>query len=168
MLLREAMNVGKIGLHAAFRSVEMEPREAKKQLRDEALNYCVVTEAPKTTFGKGANPHSNAPQRYAVGNSNPNLTRGIFAWQCAKHTRANFTVATPTPNPNPTSPSPNQSNQPQPSPLLGKQDDLIISLQLAIIGCQRFFSDAKYRSFRANDYDTPQGLAEGRRPSGVV
>lgn len=53
LLLREAMNVGKIGIHEHFRSVELEPLQARKQLKDEALNYCVVTEAPKTTFGKG-------------------------------------------------------------------------------------------------------------------
>lgn len=52
LLLREALNVGKIGINEHFRSVEMEPREAKKQIKDEALNYCVVTEAAKTTFGK--------------------------------------------------------------------------------------------------------------------
>ena len=52
--------------------------------------------------------------------------------------------------------------------LYGKQDDLIISLQLALIGCQKFYSDSKYRSFRTQDYDTPQGLTNGARPPGVV
>ena len=52
--------------------------------------------------------------------------------------------------------------------LYGRQDDLIIALQLAIIGCQKFFQDPKYRGFRGNDYLTPQGLADHPRPPGVV
>lgn len=47
--------------------------------------------------------------------------------------------------------------------LYGRQDDLIIALQLALIGCSKFWQDPKYRGFRANDYLTPQGLAEGPR-----
>ena len=47
--------------------------------------------------------------------------------------------------------------------ILNRQDDLIIALQLAIIGCSKFWQDPKYRGFRANDYLTPQGLAEGPR-----
>ena len=40
----------------------------------------------------------------------------------------------------------------------GKQDDLCIALQLAMIGQQKFFQDSKYKNFRALDYLTPQGL----------
>ena len=69
--------------------------------------------------------------------------------------------------------------------LYGRQDDLIIALQLALIGATKFWQvrltrglfaifcfdvffvlapqDPKYRGFRANDYLTPQGLAEGPR-----
>lgn len=32
----------------------------------------------------------------------------------------------------------------------------MIALQLAVIGCQRFYSDPKYRSFRAPDYTAGQ------------
>ena len=42
--------------------------------------------------------------------------------------------------------------------LYGKQDDLCIAIQLALIGCQRFFQEPRYRNFRANDYLTPNGL----------
>lgn len=52
LLLREAMNVGRIAIHRMFFSVELELLEAKKRIKDELLNYCVVTEPPKTTFGK--------------------------------------------------------------------------------------------------------------------
>ena len=52
LLLREAMRVGKISLHPNFFSCEMEVQDAKKAIVDELQNFCVVTEAPKTTFGK--------------------------------------------------------------------------------------------------------------------
>jgi len=47
--------------------------------------------------------------------------------------------------------------------LYGRQDDLIIALQLALIGAQKFNQDPKYRAFRSNDYTTPQGLTDGPR-----
>ena len=72
LLLREALTVGKIAFHDQFLSTELNGPEAKKALTDEMLNvcniirthkrstprlfafaqYCVVTEAAKTTFGK--------------------------------------------------------------------------------------------------------------------
>ena len=42
--------------------------------------------------------------------------------------------------------------------LYGKQDDLCIAIQLALIGCQKFFQEPRYRNFRADDYLTPNGL----------
>lgn len=42
--------------------------------------------------------------------------------------------------------------------LYGKQDDLCIAIQLALIGCQRFFQEPRYRNFRADDYLTPNGF----------
>ena len=52
--------------------------------------------------------------------------------------------------------------------LYGKQDDLCIAIQLAMVGCQKFFQDSKYRNFRTDDYLTPQGLSNAPRPAGVV
>lgn len=52
LLLREAMNVGRFAIHRLFFSIELELLEARKRVKDELLNYCVVTEAAKTTFGK--------------------------------------------------------------------------------------------------------------------
>ena len=52
LLLREAMNVGKIALSDCFFSTELGEREARQRLKDELSSYCVVSEAPKTTFGK--------------------------------------------------------------------------------------------------------------------
>ena len=52
LLLREAMNVGRIGLSPFFFSTELQPHEARMRLKDELSSYCVVNEAPKTTFGK--------------------------------------------------------------------------------------------------------------------
>ena len=46
--------------------------------------------------------------------------------------------------------------------LYGRLDDLVIALQLALIGCQKFNQDPKYQP-RAPDYTTPQGLTDGPR-----
>lgn len=43
----------------------------------------------------------------------------------------------------------------------GKQDDLCIALQLASIGCSKFFQDARYRAFRTHDHTAG---AAGLRP----
>ena len=102
LLLREALTVGKIAMAHEFFSNELKHVEAKLRIKDELSSYCVVTEAPKTTFGK---------------------------------VRQTYT-----------------------GKLYGKQDDLCIAIQLALIGQQYFFQSAKYRNFRTLDYLTPNGL----------
>ena len=52
LLLREAMTVGKIALSRQFFSNELGTPAARTRIKDELSSYCVVTEAPKTTFGK--------------------------------------------------------------------------------------------------------------------
>tara|TARA_B110000444_G_scaffold223183_2_gene225622 strand:- start:1468 stop:1839 length:372 start_codon:yes stop_codon:yes gene_type:complete len=52
LLLREALSVGKIAMAHEFFSNELKHVEAKLRIKDELSSYCVVTEAPKTTFGK--------------------------------------------------------------------------------------------------------------------
>jgi len=52
LLLRESMTVGKIALAREFFSNELGAPAAKVRIKDELSSYCVVTEAPKTTFGK--------------------------------------------------------------------------------------------------------------------
>jgi len=52
LLLREALTVGKIAIAHEFFSNELKHVEAKLRIKDELSSYCVVTEAPKTTFGK--------------------------------------------------------------------------------------------------------------------
>ena len=66
--------------------------------------------------------------------------------------------------------APRQPSLLNPPPLLcpGKQDDLCIALQLAIIGAQKFHQDPKYRGFRSHDYATATGLANNPRPRGVA
>jgi hypothetical protein len=81
LLLREAMNVGRIGLSPFFFSTELQPHEARQRIKDELSSYCVINEAPKTTFGKFRKTYTGK--------------------------------------------------------LYGKQDDLAIALQLAMIGCQK-------------------------------
>ena len=52
LLLREAMSVGRIALSECFFSTELGNREARQRIKDELSSFCVVNEAPKTTFGK--------------------------------------------------------------------------------------------------------------------
>ena len=84
------MTVGRICLHERFFSVELELREARKRISDELLNFCIVTEPAKTTFGKMRKTYTGK--------------------------------------------------------LFGKQDDLSIAIQLAIIGQQKFYQDSKASS----------------------
>ena len=99
LLLREALTVGRISFHKHFHSNEMNPGEAKRRVADEMNNYCVVTEAPKTTFGK---------------------------------VRKTYT-----------------------GKLYGRQDDVVIALQLALIGCQKFCT----RHLRTHGTRSPLTLA---------
>ena len=54
LLLREALVVGKIAIAHEFFSNELKLLEARLRIKDELSSYCVVTEPPKTTFGKVA------------------------------------------------------------------------------------------------------------------
>ena len=64
LLLREALTVGKISIAREFFSNELKIVEAKLRIKDELSSYCVVTEPPKTTFGKVArHPHNAACTR---------------------------------------------------------------------------------------------------------
>jgi len=62
LLLREALAIGKIAIAPALVTSEMAHKEAVLRIQDELSSYCVVTEAPKTTFGKvRARPPPPAP-----------------------------------------------------------------------------------------------------------
>ena len=52
LLLRECLTVGKIALSQHFFSNELANKEARLRIKDELSSYCIVTEPPKTTFGK--------------------------------------------------------------------------------------------------------------------
>ena len=108
LLLREALTVGKIAFHQNFLSVELNAPEAKNALKDEMMNYCVVTEAAKTTFGKVNTlftqkpPHdAPCPQHHASANDTPTHTMSasrkapndgsIVTRRCARRTRASCT-----------------------------------------------------------------------------
>tara|TARA_B110001452_G_scaffold254727_1_gene246545 strand:- start:12263 stop:12754 length:492 start_codon:yes stop_codon:yes gene_type:complete len=52
LLVREALTVGKIAFHRNFFSLELGAAGAKRQIKDELLSYCCVTEPAKTMFGK--------------------------------------------------------------------------------------------------------------------
>ena len=46
------MTVGRIAISKLFFSIKLEMNEARQQIASELGTYCVVTEAPKTIFGK--------------------------------------------------------------------------------------------------------------------
>jgi hypothetical protein len=52
--VRDALRVGCIGLSRQFFCNTMEPKEVLKILDDEMRNFCILVEAPKTPFGRGA------------------------------------------------------------------------------------------------------------------
>ena len=85
LLMREALTVGKVAFHPQFFSVEMMPDEAKRRLKDEIANFCVVVEPPKTTFGKARNSAA-FPSLHTV----QCLSSCI---RCAKPTRASCTAS---------------------------------------------------------------------------
>ena len=62
LLMRECLTVGKIALSGHFFSIELADKEARMRIQDELNSYCVVTEPPKTTFGK-VTPHDAAMRR---------------------------------------------------------------------------------------------------------
>lgn len=135
LLVREALSVGKMAIAQAFFSTELAKTEAKMRIRDELSSYCVVTEAPKTTFGKVRSPS-------LLARTHPHRNRHDA------QVRTTYT-----------------------GKLYGKQDDLAIAIQLALIGCQKvipnqtctrsfhqpptepaqFFQEPRYRNFRAED-----------------
>jgi len=59
---REALRVGNLYLSDQFFSVQMEEREALKQIRDELCRFSIIVEPPKTLFGKGAPPPTFEPR----------------------------------------------------------------------------------------------------------
>ena len=50
--LRDALRVGNIFLSDHFFSTQMTVHEARKSIRDELCRYAIITEPPKTMFGK--------------------------------------------------------------------------------------------------------------------
>lgn len=136
LLVREALTVGKIAFHKNFFSLEIGAGGAKRQLKDELLSYCVVTEPAKTMFGK---------------------TRKTFTGKV-------HGVTCTTPPRKPVCPTPIPFKNVSACTLSGKQDDLVIALQLACIGCSKFYQDPRYRSFRTMDWT--QGVS-GMKAGGV-
>jgi len=90
LLLREALTVGRIAMAHQFFSNELKLAEARMRIKDELSSYCVVTEPPKTTFGKvreRAWAHGNPP-------GGGGLPRRLCALgRCDRRTRASFTVS---------------------------------------------------------------------------
>jgi len=96
LLLREALRIGKISFHEQFTSVSLGSQAAKVRLKDELLNFSIVTQPPTTMFGK---------------------------------VRKTFT-----------------------GKLGGKQDDLVLALQMSIYGSKMFWQEKKYATYRVNTH----------------
>ena len=152
LLLREALTVGRISFHKDFHSNEMSDDEARRRVVDEMMNYCVVTEPPKTTFGKVCTTLKLcAPHLITVCSCNLTVTQDVHRqalWPtrrrrhrsptgddrllqvlCAPHAHAPVRVVTDTLCP------------------------------------ASAVQDPKYRSFRHDDYTTPQGFTNHPQPS---
>jgi hypothetical protein len=134
LLLREALSVGKISLDPLLVTSEMTQKEAVLRIEDELSSYCVVVEAAKTTFGKGAT--GLAPERRGP-------YHGIHV-RVACPVRKTYT-----------------------GKLYGKQDDLAIAIQLALIGQQKFYSESRYSRYRQVNWGVPNGLVDERTPTGA-
>ena len=74
--------MGKIAIAHEFFSNELKHTEAKLRIKDELSSYCVVTEPPKTTFGKVA--------QFALENSAPR-TQDSRAFPRAWQVRQTYT-----------------------------------------------------------------------------
>lgn len=57
LLYREVLRQRRIVFSDAFFSLSMEPEEARKRLKEETLNFSVVVEPPKSSFGRVRAPH---------------------------------------------------------------------------------------------------------------
>jgi len=84
LLLREALTVGRIAMAHQFFSNELKLAEARMRIKDELSSYCVVTEPPKTTFGKVRE------RAWAHGNP-PGGGRLTAAFVCAWQVRQTYT-----------------------------------------------------------------------------
>jgi|SaaInlV_125m_DNA_1040241.scaffolds.fasta_scaffold34224_1 hypothetical protein len=124
LLLREAMNVGRIGLSPFFFSTELQPHEARQRIKDELSSYCVINEAPKTSFGKFRKVQSPLPPWTSGCSPWPSVCADLHG-QAVRCRLLRLCRAT------------NRLLITTHLPCAGKQDDLAIALQLAMIGCQK-------------------------------
>lgn len=114
LLLRESLSIGKLHFSNEFFSTTACVREVKQQLEGELRNFCVLVEAAKTPFGKGAFLSRRAT-RLQVSNI-------LLLLLAVKKTYS--------------------------GKVGGRNDDLVITLQLALTGSRVFYTECRYRSFR--------------------
>jgi hypothetical protein len=153
LLLREAMSVGRIAISHHFFSIELEMPEARKRIKDELSSYCVVTEAPKSTFGKvcaSAMTHTHTRARFFL------TTRLCILGSQNIHGQALRQAGR--------SVHCDPAGHDWLSKIVSFFTCFSLSLSHAFFPCAtllRSFQDPKYRNFRVEDYLTPQGLANG-------
>ena len=61
LILREILKTERLAFHPGFFSCSMEAGEVKQRLKEEILNFSVIVEPPKTTFGKVRSPLLSKP-----------------------------------------------------------------------------------------------------------
>lgn len=125
---RDALRVGNIFLSNEFFSVLLDEREALKQMRDELCRFAIVTEPAKTTFGKGVYLTLATGQPKGRG---PTMAfqRSLLNDLLSFAVRKTYT-----------------------GKIGGLNDDLAITLQLAITGLRCFYQSDKYNNFRPDVY----------------
>ena len=149
LLLREALVVGKIAIAHEFFSNELKLLEARLRIKDELSSYCVVTEPPKTTFGKvrqtytgklyGAFRRSNRTLRLQPHADTLTLTRQTGRPVHRDPTQPHrvpegLRLPENFPRPNTTTPT------------------------LRALNNTQFFQESKSRNFRTDDSLLPQGI----------
>lgn len=135
LLLRESMGVGRIAISAYFFSVEMEIREAQKRIKDELLNVFIKASQmrPQRQPPKGVltffSPFLAVLRRHRGAKDHIWKSSQNVHWQAlCEQSQPTLQLQLI-----------HKITQPSLFCTQGKQDDLAIAMQLAIIGAQKFF-----------------------------
>ena len=136
--LRDAMRVGNIQFSDEFFSTTATVREVKQTLEDELRNFCILVEPAKTPFGKGTlgfrTPHALAHSTYTY------TWRSGDTWiPQSQLQRGRLTMFVPVCF---------AVKKTYSGKVGGRNDDLVIALQLAITGIRTFYQQDRYNQFR--------------------
>lgn len=121
--MREALRIGNVAFHEQFFTNTMSTVEMRKVIGDEMRNFSILVEAPKTPFGKGApTPATYTTPTRGTHHELESRCPGSFVPLAVKKTYSGKTG--------------------------GRNDDVVITFQLALAGVRMFYSSSRYASFR--------------------